>query len=386
MSSSLKPARHNLSPVKQSAADSYLLLLISSFGVTVIFVRVFLELTGYPQIGDSTFHIAHLLWGGLALFIAIASVLIFANHWAYYLASLLGGVGTGLFIDEIGKFITQSNDYFYPLAFPIIYAFIVACVWLFFRVRRSARGNTRALLYHAFENLKEVLDDDLDLSENTELMQDLQLVVVTAEDATQRDLATALLAFLNADRPARYASPNPFDRLMARLIAFFSSKPPRRAFKAILIVGFVTLCIGAFAKLFGLYAIVSDAAPDLRSALSQFVVVNGKSQYVVSHPLLLVVHAFSLGAIGIASLVTAFLLARGDERLGLRVGTLALVFGLTVANLLTFYFSQLYAIIDALGQLLLIGLAQLYRWRFYLHAIQFPEAHARVEAGVGAPS
>jgi hypothetical protein len=149
-----------------------------------------------------------------------------------------------------------------------------------------------------------------------------------------------------------------------------------------LILGFVILGIGAFGKLASLYAIVSDAAPDLKTALSQFVVVNGKSQYVVSHPALLVANALFVAAIGLAAFVTAFILARKDERLGLRVGTIALVFGLTIVNLLTFYFSQLYAIVDAVGQLLLIGAAQLYRWRFFLHAIQLPEAYAQVDVGV----
>jgi len=370
-----------LTPVKQPEADNYLLLLITSFGVTVIFVRTFLELTGYPQIGDSTFHIAHMLWGGLLLIIAIAGVLIFANHWMYYVAALLGGIGTGLFIDEVGKFITQSNDYFYPLAFPIIYSFLIICVWLYFRVRRTAKRDTRTLLYHSFENLKEVLDDDLDASEHIELVQDLNVVMATAEDPSQRDLAAALMIFVSAREREALSTPNFLERFAARVRGIAISKPARRTFKIILILGFIIFAIGAFAKLVGLYSLISSAAPDLKSALSKFVVVSGKSQYVVSHPYLLIIHAVSFGAIGIFSLVTAILLTRTDERLGLRIGTIALVFGLTVANLLTFYFSQLYAIIDALGQLLLIGGAQLYRWRFYLHAIQLPEAHAQVAVG-----
>ena len=370
--------RHNLSPVKQNDADGFLLLMISSFGVTVILVRVFLELTGYPQIGDSTFHIAHMLWGGLLLIIAVSVVLIFANHWAYYLAALGGGIGTGLFIDEVGKFITQSNDYFYPLAFPIIYAFSVIGFWLYFRVRKTAKRDTRTLLYHSFENLKEVLDDDLDASEHLEIVQDLNVVIATAEDASQRDLAAELLEFVTARKPHVEGAPNYLDRLLERARVFAMSQPPRVIFRIVLILGFVVLAIGAEVKLFGLYA---SAAPDLRTALSQFVVVNGKSQYVVSHPYLLAANALFIAAIGVAALVAAWIFARRDERLGLRVGTVALVFGLTVVNLLTFYFSQLYAVIDALGQLTLIGLAQLYRWRFYLHAIQLPEARAQVQAG-----
>ena len=122
--------------VKQNGADSYLLVLMASFGATVIIVRLLLELSGYPQIGDNTYHLAHLLWGGLLLFLGLLLLLLVSNRWVIWVVAVMGGAGVGLFIDEVGKFITQSNDYFFPLAFPIIYAFMLVCVWIYLRVRR----------------------------------------------------------------------------------------------------------------------------------------------------------------------------------------------------------------------------------------------------------
>ena len=46
----------------------------------------------------------------------------FRGSFVYLLSALLAGVGIGLFIDEVGKFITAENDYFYPAAAPIIVA------------------------------------------------------------------------------------------------------------------------------------------------------------------------------------------------------------------------------------------------------------------------
>lgn len=92
------------------------LIVLVSCALTVALTRLFLVLTGYPQIGNSTFHLAHALWGGLALFLAGMMALIVQNRGAAVIIALLTGVGFGLFVDEVGKFITQKNDYFACLA------------------------------------------------------------------------------------------------------------------------------------------------------------------------------------------------------------------------------------------------------------------------------
>ena len=50
--------------IERDQAPTLLLISILSFATTVTLVRLFLELTGYPQVGGGTLHIAHLLWGG----------------------------------------------------------------------------------------------------------------------------------------------------------------------------------------------------------------------------------------------------------------------------------------------------------------------------------
>ncbi len=139
-------------------AERYVRILMVSFASAVVVTRLFLTLTGYPQIGGGELHIAHLLWGGLLLFVATMLLLIFANGRFYIFSALLGGVGIGLFIDEVGKFITQSNDYFYPLAIPIIYAFFLVTLLVYLRVRRSQGvDEPRAELHQALERVQHVL-------------------------------------------------------------------------------------------------------------------------------------------------------------------------------------------------------------------------------------
>ena len=125
-------------PVERAYAGGYVRLTLLSFAATVGVTRLFLALTGYPQLGSRTLHIGHMLWGGLFLFVSALVMLIFVNRWAYALGALLSGIGVGLFIDEVGKFITQNNNYFTPAAAPIIYALFLAVVLVYLRVRRPA--------------------------------------------------------------------------------------------------------------------------------------------------------------------------------------------------------------------------------------------------------
>jgi hypothetical protein len=128
------------SPVRRGGSERYLLITLLSFAAMVALTRLFLELTGYPQLGGGELHFAHVLWGGLLLFAAALFPLVFANRWAYSSAALLAGLGVGLFIDEVGKFITQSNDYFHPAAAPIVYAFFLLTVLIYLQVRRPPKN------------------------------------------------------------------------------------------------------------------------------------------------------------------------------------------------------------------------------------------------------
>jgi hypothetical protein len=63
-------------PLKHDHAEQNLLLILVGYSVSVIATRSFLGLTSYPQIASGDFHIAHVLWGGLLLYVASLLVLI----------------------------------------------------------------------------------------------------------------------------------------------------------------------------------------------------------------------------------------------------------------------------------------------------------------------
>ena len=97
---------------------------------TIVVTRAYLQLTGFPQVGGETLHIAHVLWGGLFMALAMVLVLSFAGPVVRPPAAFLGGIGFGLFIDEVGKFLTQDNDYFFQPAPMIMYLTLVVLIIL----------------------------------------------------------------------------------------------------------------------------------------------------------------------------------------------------------------------------------------------------------------
>src|SRR5579862_4327203 len=128
-------------PARSFDLHQHLTMLFVSAVATVVFTRAFLAATGYPQVGGSKLHIAHVLWGGLLLLAGLLATLAFLSPGVKPFAAVAGGIGFGLFIDEVGKFVTKDVNYFYRPAIAIIY---VCFVILFGVIRWLARRRCSA--------------------------------------------------------------------------------------------------------------------------------------------------------------------------------------------------------------------------------------------------
>ncbi|MFI5261164.1 MAG: hypothetical protein ACHQZR_01260 [Candidatus Limnocylindrales bacterium] len=102
--------------------------------VAVLAIRVYLNLTGFPKVGGGVLHISHMLWGGLLLLIGVFLYATFLDRRVRPIAAVVAGVGFGTFIDEIGKFVTADNDYFFKPTGALIY---LALVGVFLLVRAT---------------------------------------------------------------------------------------------------------------------------------------------------------------------------------------------------------------------------------------------------------
>jgi hypothetical protein len=132
------------------AARMFDTFLISSV-VTVLITRLYLHITGYPQIGgDSVLHIAHMLPGGILMLAAILILIGSINRSSRQISACIGGVGFGLFWDELGKFITKDNDYFFQPTIGLIY---ISFIGLYLLTRYIIRRT-----YHPHDYLANVMD------------------------------------------------------------------------------------------------------------------------------------------------------------------------------------------------------------------------------------
>ena len=90
------------SAVRRLGAERYLRHTLIWFALTVIAVRSALAATGYPKLGGAELHIAHVLWGGLFLFGAALSPLLFANRWALETSAVQAEGDQGQVTEAVG--------------------------------------------------------------------------------------------------------------------------------------------------------------------------------------------------------------------------------------------------------------------------------------------
>lgn len=152
-------------------AGSYLETFFVAAVSSLLLTRAYLELLGYPAVGGARFHIAHMLWGGLFMMISLLLVLAFLNKEAKQVASVLGGIGFGMFIDELGKYVTRDNNYFYQPTVAIIY---VVFILIFLAIRRAEKYfpvTPKVYAVNSLELAKEAVMDDLDAQEHKRLIE-----------------------------------------------------------------------------------------------------------------------------------------------------------------------------------------------------------------------
>ena len=348
--------------VRRKHAVTHLLITVLCFAFSVTGTRLFLELTGYPQLGGGELHIAHVLWGGVFLFAASLLPLMWVNQWVLNLSSVFSGLGVGLFIDEVGKFITSTNDYFYPSAAPIVYAFFLLTVLVFVQVKQHRDHSSRSLMYGILEEFTEVLDHDLSKLEYDRLMKKLNVVIRDEKDEQMANLASSLQGYLTHKKTLVVEhEPNLLERISDGWQKFSNNWLSRKKLRIIIILGLLVWAGWAVSSQ-TIRFLITNNVDQFRILIEKFIanelIAGASGMHWFEAQIIL------KGATGVIAFIAVLFILVKKERAAIWIGITDLVFTLVVVNLITFYFDQFSTIAFAAVQFLLLVLMLYYKRKY----------------------
>ena len=224
--------------------DLFLVCAVAS----VIGNRVFLIITGYPQLGNGTLHISHAIWGALMMAVAIVFAISFLAPNNRTFIAFIGGCGFGWFIDELGKFITRDVDYFFQPTIALIYIVFIAMYLVFRGIQRRDYSADEAVL-NGLEALKSAT-----IGELSEARRSAAVALLDTTGAASA-FAHHVRALLADETGLPDRRPNRFERWGAKARAWYLGLVDRRWFAMVITGWFVVVGI---AQLIAALTIVFD--------------------------------------------------------------------------------------------------------------------------------
>jgi len=166
------------------------------------------------------------------MLVGIISLSMFLGKKAQYIGVICGGIGFGTFIDEVGKFITQDNDYFYQPAVAIIYVTFVVIFLIVRNIQTRVRYSRLEYLMNAIHELEEVAMSDLDKEEKERVTE--YLAKCDQSDPLVLELISALgkISLVPVSEPGHYV------RLRTRLGSFYRNITVTNWFRWVIIAFF----------------------------------------------------------------------------------------------------------------------------------------------------
>jgi hypothetical protein len=205
---------------RKNAADLILILMISAL-ITLLGTRYYLQLRGWPTISFGLWHIAHANWGGILMVIGSILTLVFHGEKIRKTSAIVSGIGWGLFIDEVGKYITKNNNYWFQPAIIIIYISFIILYLVYRHLENNQPQDTKTLLYSSINNLEKAVENDLNKNEKKETIKNLTKIYKKEKDLNIKNLARELKLFFEKQEIVKI-NENSWWRILIKKTGYYS--------------------------------------------------------------------------------------------------------------------------------------------------------------------
>lgn len=224
-------------------SDDYLEPFLISAVATMLLTRFYLNLTDFPQISAGQLHIAHLLFGGIFMLLGIVLFAAFLNQPAHRAGAVLGGVGFGFFIDELGKFITSDNNYFYEPTISIIYVVFILMFFGFKFLDKQHRLTSKEYLLNALE-----ITQNLALYERDKHQK--RTAINLLKKANEKEpFAKQLIEMLEKYQPGRGPEKDFIDDAVDEVSSLYNRLVSHKYFTTVTVIVFVMASAYGFYKI-----------------------------------------------------------------------------------------------------------------------------------------
>jgi hypothetical protein len=212
----------------------------------VVLNRVVLIVLGYPQVGSREpggIHISHSIYGGIMMLVAMIAAISFLAPSARWFLAVLGGLGFGWYVDELGKYVSNAGYLFEPALALIYVTFVVL-----FLVARTLAGRAYGpddAVANALESLKSAGVGALDDAQRREAVRRFDAA------APEGDFASNVRALLSDAPSSPPRPPSRWRRFQVRARARYVAWSHRRSFTIVIEVFFFMLAASTLGSAIG---------------------------------------------------------------------------------------------------------------------------------------
>lgn len=200
---------------KRKEASELILNFMATALLTILITRLWIKLDIYNQIAFGVWHIAHVLWGGLFLLISVLLTLVFYGKKTLFWASIFGGVGWGFFIDEIGKYLTKDNNYWFRPAIIFIYVSFIILFLLYRKLEKETPIDIKTRWYKLFEDMEEIINNDLEEKEKKESLKEIKELILLTNDQSKKVVLEKLKIAVEEIKPKKNKKEIDLEKMIA---------------------------------------------------------------------------------------------------------------------------------------------------------------------------